>query len=446
MGCAQRAASAGRCSRRTSCSRASAPASGSGSASSCRRDDDPLLDHRLRHRRAARGRRPATTSTTSATPARSPTPRLRCRPSRSPTSPPARQGAVIEVLAALLTRAQTGRGGRLSISMTHGSHQFVAHRLAGDPVERLLTGGVACYRIYETADGRYLTVAALEPKFWQRLCELLDRPDLAERAFEPELPELEALFRTRTMREWLDLLEHEDTCVGPVLSLAESARSSREAALRSPSRSSGSTSAPHRTHPGRLRAGLEPERRAHRLRDARRPLGRGRRRQPSRAARRERRPARLGAERAAARVRARRLGLDDPGGRRSTSGSSRAARIPTGRPTARASPSTVTARPTPRSGGTAARRRTPAPAPTPRTRPTAGSRSSPTARSPSRRRRRAGHVTGLVGGRAARVGARRDDLHRGPRSTTAARSRPGRPHAARASSCPTSTSARRPGS
>jgi len=134
------------------------------------------------------------------------------------------QGAVIEILAALLSRAQSGQGCRLSISMTHGSHQFVAHRLAGDPVERLLTGGVACYRIYETGDGRHLTVAALEPKFWQRLCELLDRPDLAGRAFEPELPELEAHFRTRTMREWLDLLEHEDTCVGPVLSLAESAR------------------------------------------------------------------------------------------------------------------------------------------------------------------------------------------------------------------------------
>ena len=133
------------------------------------------------------------------------------------------QGAVIEILAALLARAQSGQGCRLSISMTHGSHQFVAHRLAGDPVERLLTGGVACYRIYETADGRHLTVAALEPKFWQRLCELIGRPDLAARAFEPELPELEALFRTRTMREWLDLLEHEDTCVGPVLSLTESA-------------------------------------------------------------------------------------------------------------------------------------------------------------------------------------------------------------------------------
>ena len=133
------------------------------------------------------------------------------------------QAAVIEILAALLERAQTGRGGRIVVSMTHGSHRLVAYRLAGEAVPRLLTGGIACYRIYETADSRYLTVAALEPKFWHRLCELLERPDLADRAFEPALPELEELFRSRTLAEWLALLEHEDTCVGPVLSLEEAA-------------------------------------------------------------------------------------------------------------------------------------------------------------------------------------------------------------------------------
>jgi crotonobetainyl-CoA:carnitine CoA-transferase CaiB-like acyl-CoA transferase len=127
------------------------------------------------------------------------------------------QTAVIEILAALLE----GRPKRIVVSMTHASHRFVAHRLAGDPSPRLLTGGAACYRIYETADGRYLTVAALEPKFWQRLCELLDRPDLENKAFAPELPELDALFRTRTLRDWLELLEGEDTCVGPVLTLEE---------------------------------------------------------------------------------------------------------------------------------------------------------------------------------------------------------------------------------
>jgi alpha-methylacyl-CoA racemase len=137
------------------------------------------------------------------------------------------QGAVIEVLAALLERERTGRGARIVVSMTHGAHRFVTHRLAGDPVPRLLTGGVACYRIYETADERFLTVAALEPKFWQRLCELIERPDLVGRAFEPELPELEELFRSRPLAHWRSLLEGKDTCVGPVLSLSEAARELR---------------------------------------------------------------------------------------------------------------------------------------------------------------------------------------------------------------------------
>lgn len=134
------------------------------------------------------------------------------------------QTAVIAVLAALLERARTGQGARIVVSMTAASHRLVAHRLAGEPVPRLLTGGAACYRIYETGDGRHLTVAALEPRFWRRLCELVGRPGLADRAFEPELPELERLFRTRTLAEWLALLEREDTCVGPVLTLEEAAR------------------------------------------------------------------------------------------------------------------------------------------------------------------------------------------------------------------------------
>ena len=133
------------------------------------------------------------------------------------------QRAVIEVLAALLERERTGRGARVVVSMTHNAHELVAHRLHGDPVPRLLTGGVACYRIYETADGRHLTVAALEPKFWSNLCRLLDRPDLADRAFEAELPELAELFRSRPLREWRRLLEGKDTCVGPVLTLDEAA-------------------------------------------------------------------------------------------------------------------------------------------------------------------------------------------------------------------------------
>jgi crotonobetainyl-CoA:carnitine CoA-transferase CaiB-like acyl-CoA transferase len=133
------------------------------------------------------------------------------------------QRAVIEILAALLERTTTGRGARIVVSMTHGSHALAAHRLAGEPLPRLLTGGAACYRIYETADGRHLTVAALEPRFWRNLCMLLERPDLVDRAFEPDLPDLAELFRSRTLDEWLEALEGKDTCVGPVLTLTEAA-------------------------------------------------------------------------------------------------------------------------------------------------------------------------------------------------------------------------------
>ncbi|MGN6798870.1 MAG: CoA transferase, partial [Gaiellaceae bacterium] len=133
------------------------------------------------------------------------------------------QTAVIEILAALLERARTGKGARIVVSMTHESHAFAAHRLSGDPVPRLLTGGAACYRIYETADGRHVTVAALEPRFWRNLCALIDRPGFVDRAFEAEIPELTALFRTRTLADWRAALEGKDTCVGPVLTLAEAA-------------------------------------------------------------------------------------------------------------------------------------------------------------------------------------------------------------------------------
>jgi crotonobetainyl-CoA:carnitine CoA-transferase CaiB-like acyl-CoA transferase len=133
------------------------------------------------------------------------------------------QRAVIEILAAVVERGRTGRGARIVVSMTHEAHALAAHRLAGEPLPRLLTGGAACYRIYETRDGRHLTVAALEPRFWRNLCELLDRTDLVERAFEPELPDLADLFRSRTLADWRAVLEGKDTCVGPVLTLAEAA-------------------------------------------------------------------------------------------------------------------------------------------------------------------------------------------------------------------------------
>jgi alpha-methylacyl-CoA racemase len=137
-------------------------------------------------------------------------------------------GAVAEILAALFGRERTGNGARLVVSMTHRAHDLVAHRLGGEPVARMLTGGLACYRIYATADGRFLTVGALEPKFFLRLCELVGRPELAERQYDADqdtlASELTAIVAKRSLAEWLERLGDEDVCVGPVWTRAEAAR------------------------------------------------------------------------------------------------------------------------------------------------------------------------------------------------------------------------------
>jgi alpha-methylacyl-CoA racemase len=135
--------------------------------------------------------------------------------------------AVAQILAALLERERTGVGRHLVLSLTHGAHELAAHRLGGEPIPRLLTGGLACYRIYATADGRHLTVAALEPRFFRRLCELLGRPELAERQWEPEqeplADELGEAIAAQPLAAWLELFDGEDVSVGPVATLQEAA-------------------------------------------------------------------------------------------------------------------------------------------------------------------------------------------------------------------------------
>ncbi len=134
--------------------------------------------------------------------------------------------AVIEILAALLERERTGRGKHVIVSMTHNAHSLAAHRLHGEP-ERTLTGGLACYCIYETADDRFLTISPVEPKFWARLCELIGRADLVPRHYDADqatlAAELAAVFRSRPLAYWLQLFDGEDVMAGPVFTLAEGA-------------------------------------------------------------------------------------------------------------------------------------------------------------------------------------------------------------------------------
>jgi crotonobetainyl-CoA:carnitine CoA-transferase CaiB-like acyl-CoA transferase len=142
--------------------------------------------------------------------------------------------AVISILAALHRRAETGSGDFCDVSMTDGvvswlSIHAAAYLGAGVSADRgrgPLSGGWPCYRVYPAADG-YITVGALEPQFWSRLCEAIGRNDLAGDAFatgerrDEVIAELESIFSTKRRAEWLAFFAGADVCVGPVNELGE---------------------------------------------------------------------------------------------------------------------------------------------------------------------------------------------------------------------------------
>jgi crotonobetainyl-CoA:carnitine CoA-transferase CaiB-like acyl-CoA transferase len=94
-----------------------------------------------------------------------------------------------------------------------------------------LAGGLPCYRPYACADG-WVTLGALEPKFWQALCTGLGRDDLRERHMDPAVAaELEAVFAQRTRAEWAAFDDEHGCCLEPVLDLDEALARAPEAVV-----------------------------------------------------------------------------------------------------------------------------------------------------------------------------------------------------------------------
>ena len=134
--------------------------------------------------------------------------------------------AVVGILLALQARTSTGNGQLVDVSMTDGVEVLL-------PVtgSNMLTGGLACYNLYPTGDGRCMAVGALEPKFWVNLCQAIGATDLIPVQFVPEAQpqirdRLAAEFTKRTQAEWWDLFRSIDACVTPVLT-AEEARAKK---------------------------------------------------------------------------------------------------------------------------------------------------------------------------------------------------------------------------
>ncbi len=130
--------------------------------------------------------------------------------------------AVVAVLAALVERASTGRGRLLDVAMTEGSMQALLPRLADPSSEDVLRGDRPCYRVYACSGGGAVALGALEPKFWERFCAAVGRPDWEGQQFDASLcPAVDEMFLGRTRDEWAALLGPADCCAEPVLRIEE---------------------------------------------------------------------------------------------------------------------------------------------------------------------------------------------------------------------------------
>jgi crotonobetainyl-CoA:carnitine CoA-transferase CaiB-like acyl-CoA transferase len=142
--------------------------------------------------------------------------------------------AAVGILTAVIARAQTGRGQFVDIAMLDGAMAcnayhtlmwFLTGRLPTRGGEQL-TGRYPCYAVYETRDGRHVTVGAFEPHFWATLCRYFGREDFIARQWDEEAREemfavFRHAFRQKTMAEWVAELADTDICFGPVNTLDE---------------------------------------------------------------------------------------------------------------------------------------------------------------------------------------------------------------------------------
>ena len=141
------------------------------------------------------------------------------------------------MLAALFAVKMGGAGRHVDLSMTDAA--FAHHLMpllavnfygrSAAPARDFLNGGVPCYNLYRTKDDRYMAVGALELKFWQNCCDVLEQPDLknlhwslgqaigGEEAMTVKAI-LDEIFSRATQEEWSQRFSESDCCVCPVLS------------------------------------------------------------------------------------------------------------------------------------------------------------------------------------------------------------------------------------
>ena len=141
--------------------------------------------------------------------------------------------SVIGILAAAISRKDSGKGQYIDVSMTDGMIAFNAFLGAGflvngkdiEPEGTFTTGG-GFYDFYETKEGKYISFGGLEPHFFANFCNTINRSDLIPGGVAPEniggkKEEVRAIIKTKTRDEWIALFNETDACVEPVMTLTE---------------------------------------------------------------------------------------------------------------------------------------------------------------------------------------------------------------------------------
>lgn len=139
--------------------------------------------------------------------------------------------AVIAILAAVNYRHLSGEGQYLDVSMFDGLIPFnatagISYLMGGSQptCESMMLSGGSAYDYYETADGKYLAVGSVEPKFWESLCEVVGAPQYADAyVFTPQTLEAKCFiaerFKEKTLDAWMQAFAGHDCCVEPVLNM-----------------------------------------------------------------------------------------------------------------------------------------------------------------------------------------------------------------------------------
>jgi crotonobetainyl-CoA:carnitine CoA-transferase CaiB-like acyl-CoA transferase len=144
------------------------------------------------------------------------------------------QNAAIGILAALMWASKTGKGQYIDISMFDGVVSWLAraayHFATGDIIDRgrhRITGGYACYNIYECKDGKFMTLGCLESHFWENVCRALGKEEYIPYEFDDGPVRLEMIktfkeiFKTKSRDEWSEYFHDKNICYGPVNDLRE---------------------------------------------------------------------------------------------------------------------------------------------------------------------------------------------------------------------------------